>query len=116
MSQDVRASLNKAFQDYRNYPYGFSRSGDFSIKESQLLEKNGTWLAALADGLLKPETEQEQHLLLVIGGECAPESLLEKVWMKYQSRINRPHVGALSAKTVASEEDDDEPLDLDDED
>ena len=117
MSKDIRASLNKAFQDVNNYPYGFSRSGDFSIKESQLLENNGTWLAALADGVITPETDEEQRVLSVIGGSEKPESSLEKVWIKYQSRINRPHVGALSARTVISEEDepdsDEEPAELD---
>ncbi len=119
MSKEIRSSFNKSFQDFKHYPYGFSRSGDFSIKETQLLESNGVWLAALADGRITPESEEETRLLQVIGGVLPPDSALEKVWMKYQKRINRPHVGALSSKNVVNSDDneDDEPVDdLDDDD
>ena len=116
MSGEIRATFNKVFKDFKNYPYGFSRSGDFSIKESQLLEKNGRWMAALADATISPESEQEQRLVAVIRGELTPSTDVEKVWMKYQKRINRPHVSALSTRTVAREDDDDDvdPVDLED--
>ncbi len=116
MSKEIRSSFNKAFQDFKNYPYGFSRSGDFSIKESQVLESNGVWLAALADGKVEPESEEERRLISVIVGDQLPESTLERVWIKYQKRISRPHVGALSSRGISSDDDgdDDEPLDLDD--
>ena len=116
MSEDVRVALKKRFQDFRNYPYGFSRSGDFSIKESQLLEQHGRLMAALADGILIPENEEETRLLSVIRGEIEPLSAVESVWMKYQKRINRPHVRALSAKNDTSDvESEDVALEDDDE-
>lgn len=115
MSQQIRATLQKRFQDFRNYPYGFSRSGDFSLKESQTLEQYGRLAAALADDLIAPETEQETRLQAVIRGELEAESPLEKVWMKYQKRINRPHVRALSAKSTSDDSDDDDVI-VDDDD
>ncbi|MBW8191017.1 DUF413 domain-containing protein [Neiella marina] len=114
MSEQMRTSLQKRFQDFRNYPYGFSRSGDFSLKESQVLEQYGRLAAALADDLITPETEEEKRLQAVIRSELEPESALERVWMKYQKRINRPHVRALSAKSPSTEGDDDEDVIIDD--
>ncbi|GGA85644.1 UPF0438 protein [Neiella marina] len=116
MSQEMRTTLKKRFQDFRNYPYGFSRSGDFSLKESQVLEQHGKLAAALADDLITPETDEEQRLQAVIRGELSAESILEKVWMKYQKRINRPHVSALSAKAARADDDDDDDVVIDDDD
>ena len=39
--------LAKTFVDPANYPYGFSRSGDFSINEAKALQQYGSLISAL---------------------------------------------------------------------
>jgi len=89
----------KPFNDFKNYPYGFARSGDFSIRESELLAKHGSLVSALLSGELEPQSNEEQSLLQVARGEKAAESPLEKAWNKYQSRINRPKVGSMYGRS-----------------
>ncbi len=105
----------KAFNDFKNYPYGFARSGDFSIRESDLLAKHGSLIAALMSGEIEPESAEEQSLLAVARGEKAAETVVEKAWSKYQARINRPKVGSMYGRSrytddafeVTSSDDDD---------
>ena len=81
---------NRIFSDPKNYPYGFSRSGDFSINESKALSQYGCLIAALVDGEIDEQTGDDRHLLAVVYGTEPPETVAEKAWMKYQKRINRP--------------------------
>ena len=60
------------FFDNKNYPRGFSRHGDFTIKEAQLLERHGYAFNELDLGKREPVTEAE------------------RVWSKYMTRIKRP--------------------------
>lgn len=91
--------IKKAFNDFKNYPYGFARSGDFSIRESDLLSKHGSLISALMAGEIEPESAEEQSLLAVARGEKAAESPVEKAWSKYLSRINRPKVGSMYGRS-----------------
>jgi uncharacterized protein YifE (UPF0438 family) len=84
---------NRIFADPQNYPYGFSRSGDFSINESKALVQSGSLIAALVDGLIAPETDEDKSLLAAAFAKKEPHSLAEKAWVKYQKRINRPKLG-----------------------
>lgn len=102
-SQSLRIKLQKPFHDAQNYPYGFSRSGDFSIRESQLLQEKGGRLKALWEGVLMPETEEEKGFLAMLKGEKQPESTEEKLWLKYLKRINRPHISTLNSKPELQE-------------
>lgn len=83
------ATTNRFF-DNKNYPRGFSRHGDFTIKEAQLLESVGYALNELELGKRQPLTQDEINFVAVCRGEREAESEHEKVWMKYMSRINRP--------------------------
>lgn len=91
--------IKKPFNDFKNYPYGFARSGDFSIRESDLLSKYGSLISALVAGDLEPQNAEEQSLLAVARGEKAAESAAEKAWSKYHARINRPKVGSMYGKS-----------------
>ena len=96
MAKLTRESLiARVFSDPKNYPYGFSRSGDFSISESKALSQYGCLIAALADGQLEPTTEEDRNYLASLHGEKAPETVAEKAWLKYQKRINRPKMGSI---------------------
>lgn len=99
--------LKRMFSDPKNYPYGFSRSGDFSINESKALSQYGCLIAALVDAKLKPETEEDERFLRAAYGKIEPASAAEKAWNKYQKRINRPKTGNIyGSKSIASVDDD----------
>ena len=82
--------LKRVFSDPKNYPYGFSRSGDFSISESKALGQYGGLVAALVDGHIESVCEEDDGLLDSAFGNKEPQTAAEKAWVKYQKRINRP--------------------------
>ncbi|MBU3024041.1 DUF413 domain-containing protein [Aestuariibacter sp. A3R04] len=103
------ALLKRPFNDRKNYPYGFARSGDFSIKEAKILTESGSVIAALVDGILAPESEQDMRYIKVAHGQLEATTPEEKVWLKYQKRINRPKAASIygSKKVAVIESDDD---------
>ncbi|MFT4938917.1 MAG: hypothetical protein ACI88A_001949 [Paraglaciecola sp.] len=107
--------LKRAFSDPKNYPYGFSRSGDFSISESQALGQYGCLVAALLDGQLESVSEEDYGLLESAYGKKEPQTIAEKAWVKYQKRINRPKPGTIyGTRPIAMDVDDDTESDSDD--
>ena len=79
---DIRVP-QKPFIDRQHFPYGFKKSGDFSITEANLLSQYGKTLAGLESGGLTPETADETHFVAMLKGEEAAENSLEKAWLKY---------------------------------
>ena len=117
MAKITRETLaKKLFSDAKNYPYGFSRSGDFSINESKALAQYGSLVAALVDGHLSPESEEETGIVEAAFGQKEPQTVVEKAWVKYQKRINRPRLGNIngSSKNESVDDTDDESADLND--
>jgi uncharacterized protein YifE (UPF0438 family) len=115
----TRDSLaKKMFSDAKHYPYGFSRSGDFSIAESKALQQYGCLIAALVDGDIEPSNEEDQAYIDCALGNQQAQTSAQKAWLKYQSRINRPKYGSIhgtkKASTDSSDEDDNLVLDIDD--
>lgn len=100
--------INRVFTDPKNYPYGFSRSGDFSINESKALTQYGCLCAALVDGVLAPETAEDEHFLQSAFLNIEPETLAERAWVKYQKRINRPKLGSVYGSQPSVIDDDDD--------
>ncbi|WP_018692554.1 DUF413 domain-containing protein [Algicola sagamiensis] len=78
---------NRRFFDDANYPQGFSRSGDFTIQESSILENFGAAFKELEEGKRTPATKDEEHFLKVCHGEAEAEMDEERVWMKYKKSI-----------------------------
>lgn len=91
--------LKKPFNDFRNYPYGFSRSGDFSIRESDALTHYGCLITAMLCGEFQPTLKEDVELLAACRGEQAPVTVVEKVWAKYQARIHRPKVPSMYGRS-----------------
>jgi uncharacterized protein YifE (UPF0438 family) len=98
--------LRKPFNDFRNYPYGFARSGDFSIRESDALLHYGCLITAMLAGELEPQAAEDKQLLAVARGEQGASTAVEKAWVKYQSRINRPKVGSMYGRSKVYDDDD----------
>lgn len=108
--------LKRLFSDPKNYPYGFSRSGDFSISESKALNEYGSLIAALVDQQIAPSDEQDKQFLASALGQTEPQSIAERAWLKYQKRINRPKAGSIYGTRKASDasQDDDMLVDVED--
>jgi uncharacterized protein YifE (UPF0438 family) len=83
-------SATNRFFDPKNYPRGFSRHGDLTIKEADLLERYGNAFKELDEGKRNPVNEEEVKFVAVCRGECEAETELEKVWLKYLKHINKP--------------------------
>lgn len=115
-SLDKTTLLKSVFSDPKNYPYGFSRSGDFSIAESKALSAYGCLIAALVDGKIRPETDEDKQFILAAHGEIEPQDTTQRAWVKYQKRINRPKACSIysSKKSATNEADDDDVSDIDD--
>ncbi|MDP8078430.1 DUF413 domain-containing protein [Phocoenobacter skyensis] len=80
--------VTRRFFDDKNYPRGFSRQGDYTIFESQLLEQFGQACLALELGEREAKTTEEKQFVSVIKKEREAETPLEKVWIKYRTKIN----------------------------
>ena len=104
--------IKRVFSDPKNYPYGFARSGDFSINESRALSQFGALIAALVDGHIAPETDEDHGYLEAAHGQRSPENIAERAWVKYQKRINRPKAASIygSKKAAIVDSDDDDEL------
>ena len=103
---DRNTFFTRQFSDSTNYPYGFSRSGDFSISESKALSDYGLFICALIDGSYIAETQEDKDLLAAAMGKKTPESVAERAWDKYQKRINRQkHINIYGSNKPTSDED-----------
>ncbi|CAK9886459.1 MAG: hypothetical protein XXXJIFNMEKO3_02897 [Candidatus Erwinia impunctatus] len=78
------------FFDNKHYPRGFSRHGDFTIKEAQLLERFGYAFNELDLEKRQPVTDEERQFVEVCRGVREPQTETERVWSNYMSRIKRP--------------------------
>ena len=82
-------SVTRRFFDDKNYPRGFARHGDYTIRESELLEQFGQACLALETEERKPATTEEKQFLAVMKGEKAAETSLEKAWQKYRTLTSK---------------------------
>jgi hypothetical protein len=104
--------IKRVFSDPKNYPYGFSRSGDFSIAESRALSEHGSLIAALVDQHIAPIDAEDKQFLASALGQSDPQSIAERAWLKYQKRINRPKAGSIygTARRPSDNNNDDDVL------
>ena len=95
-------TLFKAFSDNRHYPYGLERSGDFSIREAELLRRLGETFRRLEVGEHQAVNEVEEQFLKMIRGEKEASTDCEKLWLKYRARVkaNRGRRSLLPPATI----------------
>jgi len=80
------------YSDTKNFPWGFSKSGDFTIAQSDILQKYGKVLLALENKEKAPLTPEEKRFIAVCSGKKTASSPLELAWMKYRSLTGRKNV------------------------
>ena len=94
------------FYDYKKFPYGFSRSGDFNLSQSGILENNGTLIKALMeDQVSNPNKEDLNLKTMISSGDISNETA--RVWLKYLG-IKHTKISVSSSvtgKAVAEETD-----------
>ncbi|NRB40575.1 MAG: DUF413 domain-containing protein [Pseudomonadales bacterium] len=73
------------FRDNKHFPVGFSRSGEFTLQQSEILEQYGSILQELEEGELKAKTREQKHFMAVCSGKKGADTLLEKAWLKYRT-------------------------------
>lgn len=107
MAKSKQQLLSRIYDDPKKYPYGFRRSGDFSISESDALAKYGTLFNALYKGEIEPSDSDDERILAIMRGDAQAERIEEIAWLKYQARLNRPRLGSLYGNKKQSIELDD---------
>lgn len=111
MSQEKSFQTTARFYDDANFPYGISRSGDFTRQQSGLLEQYGMALKALCEGQREAATEEEKRFVKVCKGQQQAETDIERTWITYLTAINRrneyvSHTGApVTSETTTQSED-----------
>lgn len=82
-------SVTRRYFDDKNYPRGFARHGDYTIRESQTLEQFGQACLALETGERSPVTAEEERFVAVMKGDEIAESIVEKSWLKYRALTSK---------------------------
>ncbi len=99
-------SVTRRFYDDKNYPRGFARHGDYTIKEAQVLEQYGQAFKALDLGERNPVTAEEESFVAFCRGKHPAENFFEKTWGKYCTKISTTkRVYTLSSIINESEDD-----------
>lgn len=107
MGESNSFQAERKFWDDRRFPYGFARSGDFTIAQATLLETHGNAYAALASGERQPKSELEKDFVAFCQGSKPAESVHEKTWKRYQDRINgQMHRYSLTSTSKSEETED----------
>lgn len=105
---------DKKFFDYRNYPQGFQRSGDFTRIQAQLLESKGNTLKALSDGTQPPQTPEEERFIATCLKTELPVSDIEKTWAQYLTSLRRKQIYFTASSAAVESSGSPESLDTDD--
>ncbi|MDK1288939.1 DUF413 domain-containing protein [Pseudoalteromonas umbrosa] len=79
----------KPFYDDTNFPRGFSRSGHFTLLESELLQQHGYLLLQLHRQKLEPINATQQQFINTFLNQHPPSNRIERVWAKYLDLTTR---------------------------
>lgn len=80
---------NKIFTDSKKFPYGFSRSGVFSLAESRELECKGSLFQALLNGEVFDPTAEDMAFVRAINAGVYSFNEDTRVWSKYMFHQRR---------------------------
>lgn len=103
MNKKISFSCDSAFFAEEFFPFGISRSGEFTREQAELLEKHGRAYQGIHNGTREPVNEEEQGFLAVCLGEKEPETNHEKAWARFCQKINKgPIVTAFGDKNPST--------------
>ncbi|MDD6317465.1 MAG: DUF413 domain-containing protein [Succinatimonas hippei] len=96
----------KPFNDFQHFARGIRRSGDFTINESELLERCGWAMMELYKGTRKPKDKAEKVFLEQLNSGEVITDHNAKVFSKYLKVIRPRHLHRLCSvgndDTIAS--------------
>jgi uncharacterized protein len=84
--ENISAGQFTYFDDH-NFPYGFRRSGMFTIKEAEYLESHGHTLRELENNIREPISEDEALFQAKIQSDEETTLFSVKTWRKYKAAI-----------------------------
>lgn len=89
----------KPFYAQQHFPYGMSKSGDFTRDQAILLEEHGEAYEALFLGTREPVTEEESEFVAVCNGKKDAVTEHEKAWQVYSRIIQKkkPYITAFGS-------------------
>lgn len=88
---DIQAPFysGKKFRDPQNFPYGFARSGEFTIEQARMIESYGHAYHELSSGVRQPNGVEEQEFVDFCNDEKEAETNHQLAWKRYLNRVNR---------------------------
>ncbi|MGL4714835.1 MAG: DUF413 domain-containing protein [Aeromonas sp.] len=86
---------DKRFNDFKHFPRGLRRSGEFTVAEADSLEKYGTAMLALYQGTQIARDDAEAAFVEQVKSGSAGTNLHAKVWFKYLKVIGPKRVHRL---------------------
>ncbi len=72
------------FYDDENFPRGFSKSGDFTLAEAELLTSIGKRLFMLEQSLCVAENQVEKQFVKMCATQFHGQTKAELLWKKYR--------------------------------
>jgi uncharacterized protein YifE (UPF0438 family) len=76
--------ITDQFYDDAHFPRGFSKSGDFTIKEAELLTSLGRRLLKLEQEVCLPENKTEKQFVQMCKEQSEGQTQIELLWQKYR--------------------------------
>jgi len=95
-----------SFFDDKNFPWGFSRCGNFTIAQAEILGKYGKTLRALEHKEKTPATPEEKQFVAVCRGKREASTLIEITWIKYLSLTTQKDTVSAFGNSNSKPEDD----------
>ena len=89
----------KRFNDLQHFPRGIRRSGNFTVSESDLLERHGHAMMELYQGKREPKDDVEAVFVERVKADDAAGNPFAKVWLKYIKVIGPRRVHRLCTST-----------------
>lgn len=72
------------FYDDVHFPRGFGKSGDFTIREAELLTSLGRRLLKLEQEVCLPENQTEKQFVQMCKEQSEGQTQIELLWQKYK--------------------------------
>lgn len=85
----------KPFNDFQHFARGIRRSGNFTIRESEILEKCGSTMMDLYNGVREPADEIEKEFVEQLKSEDVITNPKAKIFKKYLNVIKPRHLHRL---------------------
>jgi uncharacterized protein YifE (UPF0438 family) len=108
--------LSREFSDNSSFPYGIARSGDFTIRQSEILNTKGALISALIKNEVLDPNSEDRRLKKSILANGSGQDEIAATWLMYSRlKLKNRIIQSLHMRQQAVNDDfdDDEVLDID---